>query len=477
MTSPFEHRVSALNDCPARRDAAYVLYWAQMNRRVESNHGLEYAVERANERGLPVLFYEGLTCDYLEANARLHTFIVEGAPETARRAAKRGIGYCFYLRKRKSDPNDVLYRLAAKAALVVTDDYPVFINARHNRRVPAKLDVPFIAVESSCVVPMRFFATKQYGAYTLRPRLHKVLDAHLRPLDAIPVKREWTSPPPEFHTPVTAANVSELVAACEIDHSVKPSLSFGGGRAEAEKHLRLFIESNLARYDRDRNEPAAHATSDLSPYLHFGHISATEAALAARLFATENGASADAFLEELIVRRELAFNHALHSGDRVDSLQTLPDWARKTLASHDGDHRDPVYTYADFEHARTHDALWNACQKEMLLRGKIHGYYRMYWGKKIIEWSASHREACETMVRIHDRYALDGRDPNTYTNILWCFGLHDRPWQERPIFGMVRYMSLEGMKRKTGVDAYLREIGWLEATGADPRAGSKSASG
>ncbi len=468
MTSPFENRVTVLNDRPVRARADYVLYWSQMNRRVESNHALEFAVERANRLKLPVLFYEGLTCDYPCANDRFHTFLLEGVPETARRLGRRGIGYCFYLRQRRSSANDVLYRLASRAAMVVTDDYPAFVAERHNRSVPAKLDIPYIAVESSCVVPMRFFTAKQYGAYTLRPRLSKVLNEHLRPLDPLAVVRKWTGPAPDFHTTVTADGIAELVASCEIDHSVKPSLSYGGGRAAAEQHLRVFVEEKLARYERDRNEPSAHATSNLSPWLHFGHISALEVALAAKLYAAENDISADAFLEELIVRRELAFNHALHAGESAGQLSSLPDWAQKTLRAHNCDPRDPVYTYEDFETARTHDSLWNACQKEMLLRGKIHGYYRMYWGKKIIEWARTHEDALQTMLRIHDRYALDGRDPNTTTNILWCFGLHDRPWKERPVFGMVRWMSLEGMKRKTDVEAYQQEIAYLELTGRDP---------
>ena len=185
---------------------------------------------------------------------------------------------------------------------------------------------------------------------------------------------------------------------------------------------------------KNSNEPSAHATSGLSPYLHFGQISSLEVALAARAYADEHKLIADEFLEELIVRRELAFNFARFAR-AVDSLEVLPDWARDTIAKHRRDRRDPVYSPEQFERAETHDPLWNATQKELLLRGTIHGYYRMYWGKKIIEWSPSCEDALATMIYLHDRYALDGRDPNTYTNILWCFGLHDRPWPERPIFG------------------------------------------
>lgn len=460
-------RVRALNDAPVLPNAEYVLYWSQMNRRVDSNHALQWAIQRANELKLPVLYYEGLTCTYREANDRLHTFILEGVPETARRLALRGIGYCFYLRRRKSDANDILYRLAASAACVVTDDYPTFIAAGHNASVPDKLKIAFEAVDSSCIVPMNVLVKREYAAYTIRPKITKLLQEYLEPCPDLDPAMRWGSPAPEFHTTVTAANIASLVAACEINHAVAPSVSFTGGRLAAERALDHFLEDNLRRYARDRNHPALHATSNLSPYLHFGQISALEIALAAKAHAAEHKLIADEFLEELIVRRELAFNYARHA-ERPESLSNLPDWARQTLLKHACDRRDPVYGQEQFEHARTHDDLWNACQHEMLLRGKIHGYYRMYWGKKIIEWSPTCQDALETMIHIHDKYALDGRDPNTYTNILWCFGLHDRPWGERAIFGMIRYMGLEGMKRKTGVDAYLREIGHLRINGADP---------
>ena len=254
---------------------------------------------------------------------------------------------------------------------------------------------------------------------------------------------------------------------CQIDHSVPPSISFRGRRSDAGKHLERFLQERLRLYARHRNEPTAHATSELSPYLHFGLISALEVALSVQAYAEEHKLFAGEFLEELIVRRELAFNFARHAA-RPFSLDSLPDWARKTLREHARDQRTPRYTREEFEHARTHDALWNAAQTELRLRGKIHGYYRMYWGKKIIEWSAKPSAALETMIYLHDRYALDGGDPNTYAGILWCLGLHDRPWPERPVFGKIRYMSLEGMRRKTAVDGYLAEIRELERSGRDP---------
>lgn len=451
-------RAQLLNAGTWRKDGRYVLYWAQINRRVESNQALSFAVDLGNRHGLPVLVYEGLTCSYPHANDRLHTFILEGVPDTAGKLAKLTIGYAFHLRRRRSDPDDALYRVAADAAALVTDDFPTFIIREHNRRVPEKLDIPYYAVDSSCVVPMAHFTKQEYAAYTIRPKIHKVLRERLTPIPALHVKHPFVGAAcPELHTEVAAENIAALVASCEIDHSVAPSADLRGGRKEAERRLQIFLEDNLRRYARYNREPSAHATSELSAYLHFGCISSLEIALAVRAYAEEHKLIADEFLEQLIVRRELAFNFARFS-PQLDSLDALPSWARASLAKHAADRRDPTYTREEFERAQTHDALWNATQTELLTRGVIHGYYRMYWGKKIIEWSATHEEALQTMIYLHDRYALDGRDPNTYTNILWCFGLHDRPWFERPIFGMIRYMNLEGMKRKTNVDAYVREM-------------------
>jgi deoxyribodipyrimidine photo-lyase len=445
-------RVRKLNDREFREGARYVLYWSQMNRRVDANHALAFAADLANQRGLPLLFYEGLTCTYPFANDRFHTFLLEGVSETSRRLARLGIGYVFHLRKRRADANDALYRLAADASALVTDDYPAFVSLQHNRSVPSKIGIPYYAVDSSCVVPMAHFEKQEYAAYTIRPKIHKVLARYLTPVAPVRMKKKWDAPVSPLHCEVT--DVSKLVAACEIDHSVAPAAEFGGGRKQAERRLKYFLENNLKRYAKTSNQPSERSTSGLSPYLHFGQISSLEVALAVKEYAAEQKLIAEEFLEELIVRRELAFNFA-RFGPQPDTLSALPDWARTTLRKHAKDKRDPIYTRDRFERAETHDALWNATQRELLRDGKIHGYYRMYWGKKIIEWSASHQDALDTMIYLHDKYALDGRDPNTYTNILWCFGLHDRPWAERPIFGMVRYMSLEGMKRKTDVEAYV----------------------
>ncbi|MEJ7607557.1 MAG: deoxyribodipyrimidine photo-lyase [Bryobacteraceae bacterium] len=457
-----QNRVRVLNDKPVRREAKYVLYWSQMNRRAQVNHALAYAIECANELMLPVLCYEGLGNTYTYANDRIHTFMVEGVPDMATGLSKMGVGYAFYLRRKRQDRNDTLYNVAADAALIVTDDYPVFIAARHNGSVPEKIDIAYHAVDSSCVIPMSFFEKREYAAYTIRPKIKKVLQDYLQPFLMPKVKVKFDLPIPQWRVEVRPGNVGGLVSECEIDHSVPPSTAYRGGYRNARKRLDHFLDDKLLVYAKSRNEPSAHATSNLSPYLHFGHISALEVALSA----SEHRLPAEEFLEELIVRRELAFNFARFAPD-VTSLESLPDWAKKTLSKHARDKRHNQVTREQMESGNTYEPLWDATQKELLLRGKIHGYYRMYWGKKIIEWSATHEEALDIMISLHDRYALDGRDPNTYTNILWCFGLHDRPWGERPIFGMTRYLSLDGMKRKTNVNAYIDEIAELERTGED----------
>jgi deoxyribodipyrimidine photo-lyase len=463
MGNVLQDRIRRLNERLFRGDAKYVLYWSQMNRRVEGNHALAYAVEMANQSQLPVLFYEGLTNSYPYASDRFHTFILQGVADTERCLGELGIGYVFYLRRGPADANDVLYQLARDAAAVITDDYPTFIARRNNASVPAKLPVPYYAVDSSCVVPMSRIEQRQYAAYTIRPKIHKLLEYYLKPVPAMRVARKFPRTASKLHTSVSADSIPALVASCEIDHRVKPSLSFRGGSCQAEEHLWRFLDHSLARYANEKNEPSAHATSGLSPYLDFGHISSLQVALAAREHAQEHKLIADEFLEELIVRRELAFNFSRHA-QHPDSLDELPKWALATLQKHNRDPRPYLYTREQLERGETRDPLWNAAQKELLLRGTIHGYYRMYWGKKIIEWTETHQQALDEMIYFHDRYALDGRDPNTYTNILWCFGLHDRPFTERPIFGQVRYMSYDGMKRKTDVAAYIREIESLGGT-------------
>jgi deoxyribodipyrimidine photo-lyase len=424
---------------------------------VEANHALHFAAGLANRLQLPLLVFESLSCDYPYASDRLHTFLLEGVPETASDLRKLGAGYVFELLRRKGETSRI-GELTAEAAAVVVDDHPTRSCDRNG--------AVCYAVDSSCVVPARAIEKRMYAAYALRPRIHRLLPRFLKPVPPVLLEKRFRSPVPAMRTNIKKNAIAALVASCEIDHTVAPSTIFRGGRSHAEKRLAMFLNHRLSRYARDKNEPSAHATSELSPYLHAGYISALEVALAVRTHATEHKLMAGEFLEELIVRRELAFNFAWHAA-WPHTLEELPAWARATIHKHRKDRRNPVYAREQFEQAATYDTLWNATQTELRLRGKIHGYYRMYWGKKIVEWSESAREALATMIYLNDRYALDGQDPNGYANILWCFGLHDRPWPERPVFGTIRSMVRTGMERKTGVTAYLEEIRQLEQRGEE----------
>jgi deoxyribodipyrimidine photo-lyase len=460
-----QERVRKVEDAGVRPGGEYVLYQVRVNRRVESNHALTYAAGIANSLELPLLVCERLRCDEY-ANERSHTFVLEGVPEFAAAVRSLGAGYVFHLERKPGDADRAFRKLAGGAAALVTDDYPDTLLDRYGSALPASLGLDTYAVDSSCIVPMRLHPAQAYAAYSLRPKIHAKLPRFLQPAPAAKLKKRFPKTAFAAHTEVERAAIPALVAGCAIDHSVPPSTSFRGGRGHALERLERFLSKRLRRYAADKNEPSAHATSDLSPYLHWGHVAALEVALAAGEYAREHKLMAEEFLEELIVRRELAFNFCCHA-PWPDRLESVPDWARATLDEHRKDARDPVYTPAQLDAAATCDELWNATQDELRLRGKIHGYYRMYWGKKILEWAETPELALATMLHLHDRYALDGRDPNTFANILWCFGLHDRPWPGRPIYGKIRTMTRQGMERKTDTASYLREIAYLKRTGKD----------
>ena len=464
-TVPAE-RILRLNDRPERSGANYVLYWIQMYHRAERNFALTTAIEAANRLGLPLVVYHGLGYSYPHANDRISRFILEGVAELGERFAKRGILYHFYLRQRAEDPNDMLYRLVQRAALLVTDDFPSFILPELTKRVAGRVDVAMWAVDSNGIVPLAAISGEQYGAYTLRPKIRKLLAQHLKPIPEPKVWRDSLDIRLDVpRTKVMAETIGTLIAESSIDHSVPPSLVYHGGYREARARLNRFVAGPLKAYGKARNQPGGESTSRLSAHLHFGQISAHEIALAVRGATRAPAPDREAYLEELIVRRELAYNFCRYNPNHR-SLEALPAWAKGTLQKHSSDSRPYQYSFEEFETARTHDYLWNAIQLELLTTGAMFGYYRMYWGKKIIEWSRTPAEAQQTMIRLHEKYALDGRNPNTYSNILWCFGKHDRPWFERPVFGAVRYMSLGGMESKTHVGGYVERVNrWCEEAG------------
>ncbi len=450
-------RVVVLDGEP-RAKGEYVLYWMQANRRARQNVALDEAIREANALGLPVVVYEGLRPDYPEANARIHTFVVEGMRDNARDAERRGLKYVAYVPPVGRVDRRAIARLAERAALVVTDDAPAFIFRDQTKALAEKIDCPLVAFDACGVVPIREMTKREWSAATIRPKIRRLLPVYLRKHPEAKAKHDGTRLDLDFDiaTDVERLSVDEIVAASGVDASVAPSPLYRGGRKHALARLKHFLAKLFDGYAEGRNDAGVETTTRLSAYLHFGHIGALELALAAS-DADAPRQDKDVFLEELIVRRELCYNFC-HFEPKHTRVSSLPDWARKTLDKHKDDPRQKV-TAREIESGETYDEIWNLGQRELLATGEIHNAARMLWGKKILEWSKTPQKAVDTMIRLHHRYALDGRNPATYTNILWILGLHDRAWgPERPIFGTVRFMSSDAFRRKHDVKAYTRFV-------------------
>lgn len=450
-------RVNRLNGAPARSDGRYVLYWMQQAQRAHGNHALELAISLGHERGLPVVVGFGLMDEYPEANERHYAFMLEGLAETAAALERRRIRFVL----RRGSPERVAVGLARDAALVVCDMGHLRHQRAWRRSVAAAAGCQVLAVETDLVVPLAVASDKlEVAARTLRPKLHRALDRFLVPLD----EQEVARPSIDLDLPSDGdpRDVGGLLASLRIDRSVGRVSRFRGGLSEARRRLARFVEEALPGYGAGRSDPAAPRCSNLSPYLHFGQIGPLEVALAARGAAKAASEDRASFLEELIVRRELAHNFVAHC-DPYDSYLGVPDWARRTLAAHAGDARPHLYDESTLVAGRTHDRYWNAAMREMRETGYMHNYMRMYWGKKILEWSPSPEQAFATALRLNNRYFLDGRDANSFTGVAWCFGRHDRPWAERPVFGTVRYMNAAGLERKFDMDVYVRWTDTLPA--------------
>ncbi len=424
----------------------------QASQRASYNHALEYAIDEANRLTKPLIVYFGLTDNYPGANLRQYTFMNQGLIETAKRLAKRGIQFVLV----HSDPPEGLKLLFSQAALIVTDLGYTRVQRKWREEVAAGALCSVVAVESEVVVPVQTVCPKEaWSAAVIRRRIVPWLSEHLTPLSESKVKRKSIDFPIDHPKRIAVETALENL---KVDRSVAAVSGTTGGHLHARRRLEDFIEHKLKHYAEGRNDPCAEMTSGLSPYLHFGQISPVEIALEIKKSAPKIGKE---FLEELIVRRELSMNVVWYN-TKYDSFDCLPAWAKATLHAHARDKREFVYSKSDWESASTHDPYWNATQRELLLTGRIHGYMRMYWGKKILEWSRSPEEAYETAVYLNDKYQLDGRDPNGYAGVAWCFGKHDRPWAERPVFGMVRYMNDKGLKRKFDIDSYVAAIAALD---------------
>jgi deoxyribodipyrimidine photo-lyase len=430
-------------------DGQCVIYWMQRAQRTLDNPALETAVKAANLLGKPCVVFLAPVPFYPHANLRHYRFLNQGIPAIAEGLKKRGVGLVL---RRYPDHHLFKFCEQVRPALVVGDENPMREPEHWRQVVAANLRVPFWSVDADVIVPSRLLMKEQYGAYTARPVIRRLLPEFLRPVGNTRARFAWKTPrgleslPPQ----------TDISAGWPLDRSVAPVNTIIGGPDQALKRLRRFIQRNLARYPAERNKPERDGTSRLSAYLHFGHIGPHTVALAVQKSAAP-GQAKEAFLEQLIVRRELAINFVRFNPD-YDSFESAAAWAHKSLAEHATDPRK-IYSESQLENAQTHDPLWNAAQRQMVMTGFMHNYMRMYWAKKILEWSRTPARAYQTAVYLNDKYELDGRDPNGYAGIAWAIvGKHDRPWFDRPIFGKVRYMSLNSTSKKFDSRSYIQQM-------------------
>ena len=450
-----DQRIQILNEAEPDPDGSYVLYWMQQSQRAAHNPALEYAIEVADSRQEPLIVGFGLMDDYPEATERHYAFMLEGLAETAGALADRNIKFVM----NHGHPGDVALELAKEASVVVCDRAYLNHLKQWRRQLSEKLDKRVVQVEGDVVVPVDVVSDKaEYAARTIRPKINRHRADYIGELkEAIPEK---SSLPLSVKGELDASDPDACLEAVSCNRSVSASERFTGGTSEARRRLTGFLRSDLDGYAEARNEPVADQTSHMSPYLQYGQISPVEIAFKIKRSSSGSGDDRSSYLEEMIVRRELAHNYAEFNED-YDQYSALPEWARKTLAEHRDDPRPERYTRSQLEGAETHDPYWNAAQCEMVITGFMHNYMRMYWGKKILEWSNTPEYAYRTTLYLNNKYLLDGLNANSYTNVGWIYGLHDRAWTERDIFGKVRYMNANGLRRKFDIEAYVASINEL----------------
>ncbi len=479
-------RLRELNTKPGNGNGSYVLYWMQQAQRTRYNHALEYAIRQANELGLPLLAVFGLTDSYPDANERHYAFMLEGLRDVRAELETRGIQLVVL----RHSPEIAAVAMAHNAAIVVTDRGYLRIQKQWRLLVAENVSCRLVQVEADAVVPVETASQKEeFAARTLRPKIHRLLAEFLVPLEETEPKysslNRELSDVPELSDRLDVRDVDVVLAGLKIDRAVGRVGYYIGGETEAQRLLDEFIAQRLSGYAEKRNEPVLDHTSHMSAYLHFGQISPLDIALKVRNADIDKPArkpkatpvtedetadavidtDADAYLEELIVRRELSFNFC-HYNDVYDTYDCLPDWAKKTLAEKAADARPHLYTLEDLESAQTNDRYWNAAQAEMNLTGRMHNYMRMYWGKKILEWSGTPEEGYRRTLYLNNKYFLCGRDANAFANVAWVYGKFDRPWTRRPVFGTIRYMNAGGLQRKFDIEAYVSKIAALP--GAPP---------
>jgi deoxyribodipyrimidine photo-lyase len=509
-------RIRFSNDRPINPAGQYVLYWCQMYRRFDRNHALDEAIAQARALKKPLVVYEGLKLNYPWASARMHQFMLEGMAESAKRAKELGIHYWPFVETPEHNGHRLLRTLCEKACLLVTDDYPQFIVPAQIRAIAAKVEIAVWAIDGNSLVPLKLLGAPTAAAAHLRPKIRKQFaeawnNRAIAEPDFDGVRGPKSIKPP-FETWKPPTDLAKFVKELPIDQTVPAVPEAIGGSSEGRKVLAAFLKSKLQRYADERSlpdDPARNPASGISPHLRHGHISIQE--VVERTLGDDwttdeinpqargrddyfcRDANVNSFLDEAITWRDVglqwncsrSFQCSVFSVQENKSWQTageqpsfnfesfdfsplskrgtlaavLPPWAMATLNKHTSDAREFVYSLEEFENADTHDPLWNAAQKELVATGRIHNYLRMLWGKKVLEWSQTPEEAYRVLEHLNNKYALDGRDPNSYTGILWCFGLFDRPWPpERKVFGNIRFMSSANTGKKFKLKGYMEYI-------------------
>jgi deoxyribodipyrimidine photo-lyase len=429
-----------------RTGAGPVVYWMSRDQRADDNWALLYAQQEALDRQRPLLVAFCLDTTYPAASPSHFRFLLDGLIEVELRLAELHIGFALLAAPAPTALPSFLVDL--DACLLVCDFDPLRQKRQWKQAILAAVAQPIWEVDAHNIIPVWTVSQKrEYGAYTIRPKINRLLDQYLTDSIALVRQPEGSQAPA---APSTRQTIDRVMGRL-------PPPPLAAGVQAAGRAMQTAIEKRLPTYAVSASNPCENSQSGLSPYLHFGQLSAQRLALAVQRSSIGED-SKQAFLEELIVRRELADNYCWYEPE-YDRFSAFPDWAKTTLNAHRADPRTHLYDHRQFEQGATHEALWNACQKDLVTSGKLHGFLRMYWAKKILEWSASPEEALAIAIDLNDRYSLDGRDPNGYAGIAWSIGgVHDRAWPERPVFGKVRFMNEQGCRRKFAVNAYIERV-------------------
>ncbi|MFL6427027.1 MAG: deoxyribodipyrimidine photo-lyase [Acidobacteriaceae bacterium] len=432
--------------------AKCVVYWMQRAQRGIDNPALDCAIGVANELGLPLVAFFSAISNFPRANLRHYAFLNQGLHDAEHDLAERGVPLIV-----RRPPENKLEPFLEEvgAGILIGDENPLREPERWRKVLAGRLKIPFWTVDADVIVPAQLFTKGFYAQHLFRRQLDPLLPEYLVEPIAAKLEKQWSS-----HRIVRWQLDDDITRGWQrFNRSVKPVDTFRGGTHTAMQRLRYFVEHQLAEYEMARRKPQINGTSQLSPYLHFGHISPLRIALEVRRAADVGKApqsAYDAYISELIGWRELAVNFVIHSRNTYDTIECAEPWAEKTLREHARDRREYEYTCEQLERGETHDALWNAAQLQMVRYGWMHNILRMYWAKKILEWAPNPARAFEWAVLLNDTYELDGRDPNSYAGIAWAIaGKFDRPWFEREIFGTIRYMSGASTGKKFDAKLYM----------------------